>query len=120
MNEYIISVEEARDLLDKLFSERLPVLAFFASPTGTQIRLNGFVDSITRDNGLVIAAASPPSQGPGFIRVLIFDRDFEFSYGDVRVLPEEMREEFAEKHGESVLAVRFLDSDELLALFFTA
>jgi len=119
MNEYIISLKEAQDLLNKLFSEHLPVVAFFVSPTGTQMRLNGFVDSITRDNGLVIAAGSPPSQGSGFIRVLIFDRDLEFSYGDVRVLPEGMREEFAEKHGDSAFAISFLDSDELLALFFT-
>jgi len=120
MSEYIVSVEEARDLLNKIFSERLPVLAFFSSPAGTQVRLNGFIDSITRDNGLVVAAASPPSQGPGFIRFLIFDRDLEFSYEDVRVLPEAMRKEFAEEHPEdSVFAIRDLDTDELLALFFT-
>lgn len=120
MSEYIISIEEARDLLDKLFSERIPVLAFFTSPTGTQARLNGFIDSITREGGLVVSAARPPSQGPGFISFPLFDRDLEFSYEDVRVLPEALREEFIAEHSEdSVLAIHDLETNELFALFFT-
>lgn len=121
MSEYILSIEEARDLLNKLFSERIPVLAFFSSPTGAQARLNGFIDSITRDGGLVVSVTRPPSQGAGFIGFPIFDRDLEFSYEDVRVLPEAMREEFIAEHSEdSVLAIRDLETEELLALFFTA
>jgi len=51
-----ISPEEGSDLLHKLFSEQLPVVAFFTSISRARIRLDGFVVGATRDKGLSISS----------------------------------------------------------------
>ena len=119
MNKNIISIEDARDLLDKIFSERIQVLAFFSSAAGIQSRVTGYIDSITTEGGLVISVGRPPATGPAFLSVPITEHDLEFSYCDKRELPEPMRELLAAKYGDSVFLMRFVDSEDLLALLFT-
>ena len=114
-----ISLREAVDLIEKLFAERLPLCAFFESPIGVRASVSGFLDSATRNVGLVVSVARPPSEGPGWINVpFLSDTECEFSYGEKRELPEEIRR-LSEEHGESCLVIRFLESGELFALFFT-
>lgn len=110
-----ISLSEASDLISKLISERIRLIAFFRSAL-TETRLPGFVDSVTAENGLVISVSGPPIDvARGYFRIS-FDR-CDFWYGDKRELPKEMSG-LSDKYGESILAVRFLNSGDLLGLFF--
>ena|SRR5689334_18698611 len=111
--------EQAEDLLDKILSERLPVVAFLVSHNGTQVQVKGFAHRTRADVGLTIATAGPLAEAPAWITVPVFDKETQFSYGDVRLLPESMREEFASSAGDSVLVIRFPAADEMLAHFFT-
>jgi hypothetical protein len=72
-----ISPREGYDLLEKLLSERTKVHAMLSTPSGTRVRLNGFVDSITRKVGLVLSVTRPPSEGSAFMSVPLADNDVE-------------------------------------------
>jgi hypothetical protein len=112
-----ISVSEASDLLSKLLSERISLLAFFRSPR-LEFRLPGFVDSVTSDNGLVVSVSGPPIDTKrGYLHVLRFER-CDFWYGERRELSPELQE-LGDRYGESVLTIRFLDCEDLLLLLFT-
>lgn len=114
-----ISLRETTDLLGKLLSERVPLVAFFASRSGVRVKLRGFVDSITRDNGLVVSVSGPPLDDErGYIGARPFDGNCTFLYGEKRELSGELQP-LADQYGESALIVRFLDFGEELALFFT-
>ncbi len=117
MNE--ISLDEVGLLVDKLMRESVPVVAFFASKDGVQVKLRGFVDSVTAEVGLVVAAKQ--GSAPGYLSVPVGNpvgSGCKFSYGDKRELPEQKRDEWAEKLGEAVLTVLRSDSSRLY-LFFT-
>ena len=115
-----ILLREASDLLEKLFSERIPLRAVFASPSRALISLPGFVSSATRETGLLIAGSGPPFDlSKGYIRVWPFDLECEFEYGDKREFPEEAGLFPDPAEGDSGLLIRFLDSEERLALLFT-
>jgi hypothetical protein len=114
-----IAQHEAADLLQKLFSERIAVEAVFFSQSGTRISLPGFVDSATRQNGLVISVSGPPlDPARGYLNYFPFDRDCQFWYGEKRELPEAFKD-IAARRGESVLLFLLPDSVERLGLFFT-
>ena len=113
-----VSQAEAADLLNKLLSEHVPVQAFFFSNTGTRISLFGFVDSVTRDNGVVVSVSGPPIDlARGYFNFLPFDNGCEFWYGEQRELPPESRP--IESRGESCLSFKLPNSGEQVALFFT-
>jgi hypothetical protein len=115
-----ISGPEADDLLSKLFSERISLLAFFVTASGVRVNMRGFVDSKTSENGLVISeSGSPIDVERGFISVRPFDRPCEFWYGEKRELSDEYLRVFADANGESALEMRFPDSDERFFLLFT-
>jgi hypothetical protein len=118
MNDNIISPDDAAGLLDKLLSEQLPIRALFLSSTGFRCRINGRVDSVTPESGLVISVARPPSTGNAFLSVSL-NRDCEFRFGDTRDLPEDERDEMGEKYGDTILAIRFLDTEDFLFMTFT-
>src|SRR6478752_4288172 len=99
MSENMISVEQAEDLLNKLLSEHLPVVAFFVSHNSTRAAVKGFVCSPRSDVGLTISASESLADSPGWITLPTFDKRTQFSYGDVRLLPESMQEEFASSTG---------------------
>jgi hypothetical protein len=83
------------------------------------VRISGFIDSITRDNGLVISASGPPIEVErGYIRVRPFDEGCIFWYGEKRELPEQFRD-IAGIYGESVLGIVFPEFGEIFALLFT-
>jgi hypothetical protein len=114
-----ISEPEAVDLLSKLQAERTPLCALFVSPSGSHARIPGFVDSVTRDKGLIISVSgSPIDVLRGYVDFFPFDRDCEFWYGEQRELPEGLRS-FVVTQEESVLLFRMPKSGERLGLFFT-
>jgi hypothetical protein len=113
-----ISQPEAVDLLDKLLTEHVSVEAFFFSRFGTGM-LPGFVDSVTRDNGLVISVSGPPIDvSRGYLHFSPFDGGCAFWYGEKRELPDDLKDR-TEARGESVLLFLLQGSGERLMLFFT-
>lgn len=116
-----ISLPEAADLLEKLLSERIPLKALFASTSsGARMQISGFVDSAMRANGLIVSVSGPPIDvNRGWIHAFPFDRECEFWYGEKREFPEEVRLLLSDSIGESTLVMRFPQSGEVLALFFT-
>jgi hypothetical protein len=111
---------ETADLLSKLMSERIPVQAFLFSKAGTRVSFFGFVDSITRDNGVLISASGAPIDlSRGYFNFLPFDRGCEFSYGETRELPEELQLSLKDTRGKSCLMFFFPKLGDRFALFFT-
>jgi hypothetical protein len=111
-----ISQPDAADLLNKLLSERIPVSAFFVSSTGTRVSIPGFVDSVTSAEGVVVSISGPPIDvSRGYLTFL--PQDCDFSYGEKRELPEELRF-LSPERGDSALLLR-RPSGERLVLFFT-
>ena len=114
-----ISQSEAVDLLGKLLSERVPVQAFFSSASGAQVSFFGFVDSVAREDGIVISFSGPPIDvSRGYIRFIPLNRPCDFSYGEQRELPEELRPAPGTR-GDSCLLLILPESKERLFLFFT-
>jgi hypothetical protein len=114
-----ISLPEAVDLLSKLLSERVPLIVFFRSRTLAEARIAGFVDSLTRDSGLVISASGPPIEVErGYIRVRPLEAGCVFWYGEKRELPVQFQD-LADVYGESVLSMTFPEANEVIVLFFT-
>jgi len=114
-----IQQSDAIGLLSKLLSERIPLQVFFASPSGTQVSMSGFVDSMTRDNGLVISASGPPVDvARGYVNFFPFGRNCDFWYGDKREVPAESLPS-TEARGDSALMFTLPASGERFVLFFT-
>lgn len=115
-----ISQAEAADLLGKLFTERIPLQAFLFSPHGTRVSFFGFVDSITRDNGVLVSATGAPIDlSRGYFNFRPFDRNCEFWYGEKRELPLDLQITISETRGDSCLLFILPDSGERFGLFFT-
>jgi hypothetical protein len=82
------------------------------------VSIPGFVDSITREEGLIISGSGPPIDvSRGYLAFPPFDCDFW--YGEKRELPEELQFLSSATPGDSVLVLRVLSSGEKLVLFFT-
>ena len=114
-----ISQPETADLLNKLLTERIPVQAFFFSSFGTRISLPGFVDSVTRDNGVVISVSGAPIDiSRGYLNFFPFGRSFDFWYGERRELPPDLQD-VGEGRGDSVLLFISPKLAERIGLFFT-
>lgn len=78
-----IGVSDASDLLKKLFDERTPVAAFFATPSRARIRLNGFVVDVTE--GLSVGDSLPPATPSNWITVFPYaEGECVFDYGERR------------------------------------
>lgn len=118
MDRNIISSQAADDLLSKLVLERIPVHALLTSTTGSQTALCGFVDGCSAKQ-LVISVDRPPSPETGFVIIPLEGRDIEVSYCDEREASAEVRATLVPKFGDTVLLIRFLESDEFLVLTFT-
>ncbi len=115
-----ISQPEAADLLEKLLSERIRLQAFFVSSFKTELSMFGFVDSITRANGLVISESGPPIDvSRAYLNFRPFDVGCEFWYGEKREFPKDIRDLIPDSQGDSTLLFRRPDTGERLALFFT-
>ena len=125
MSSSIIPLVDARLLLNKLMSEAIPVVAFFAAVDGSTVVLPGFVSGTKSEDGLVISSVRDlplplsasiltvklPGDPPG--------SECSFMYGDKREVEDERRrEELAGKHGDSGLAI-LLPSGARLNLLFT-
>ena len=116
-----ISFPEANRLLKKLFDERVPLVAFLASSAGARSKLSGFLSGASQEEGLLLLPAGASTTDLGtYLNVRPFGCPCDFWYGgEVREMPEETREHFAETYGESVLTFVFRESNEFFALFFT-
>ncbi len=115
-----ISVNEAGLLVDKLMQESIPVIAYFVRD-GIQVKMRGFVDTATSDVGLVIVAKQG-SLPTGYLTVPTgtpVGSGCTFAYGDKRELPEQTRDELAERLGDAVLIIN-PPSGGQLRLFFTS
>jgi hypothetical protein len=112
-----ISPLEASDLISKLLTDRTPLLAFYRTDF-VEIKMQGFVDSATKD-GITVSVSGPPIDVKrGYISVRHIDRLCDCWYGEKRSLPESWNI-LGDEYGESVLAIRFLESNERFSLFFT-
>lgn len=109
----MISFEDAGCLLQKLISESIPVIAFFAATDGSHMKLSGFIDSISGE-GLIIS--SKRGEFSSFINVPI-GADCEYAYGDKREIPEHSRERLSEQYGECALTVSLPSGFRLILLF---
>jgi hypothetical protein len=77
------------------------------------------VDGVTSDNGLIVSVSGPPIDTKrGYLHVLRF-QGCDFWYGERRKVSLELQE-FGDRYGESVLPIRSLDSEDLLALQYPA
>jgi len=114
-----ISLSVMDDLVSKLLSERIPVLAFLSTSSGIRVRMPGFVDSKTNSDGIIVSVSGPPIDVErGFLNVPPIREECDFWYGEQRELPKSLRY-FGDLFGESGLVIRFLDSKDTFALFFT-
>lgn len=114
-----ISLNEAGLLINKLMQESIPVIAYFVRD-GVQVKLRGFVNSVTSDVGLVVVERQG-SIPVGYLTVPIgtpVGNGCVFAYGDKRELPEQTSDELAEKLGEAVLIICPSNGGQL-RLFFT-
>jgi hypothetical protein len=116
-----VSLLEASDLLTKLLTESIPVLAFYKSADGSETILRGFVDSITAEAGLLVSGVKGEPGASSTLSVpLPGDRlgaDCRFGYEDKRVIEESRREGLAAKYGDTALVI-FLPSGSRLSLMF--
>jgi hypothetical protein len=113
-----ISLSDACDILKKLLDEKIPLVAFLRTSRSSEVKLPGFVDSMTRAEGLAISTSGPPIDAKrGFLRFLAFEEGVVFWYGEKRELPEQYKY-LADEHGESVLIIGLGAADNL-SLFFT-
>ena len=114
-----ISLADASDLLQKLFSERLRLATFFITPSGARVRLDGFLTGAKKKEGLFITTRPLPDGGGDWINVSPFvEGECTFSYGEQREVAEEFRE-FTRGLGESALIITFLNTEERFCIFFT-
>jgi hypothetical protein len=116
-----ISFSDARDLLSKLLTERIPLRLLFISPTRARVFMPGFVDSISDSNGLGISTSGPPVDAKlAYFNFRPFDNPCTFLYEEKRELPEDVRASISTGlEDESVLTMFLPDSGEKLFLFFT-
>jgi hypothetical protein len=81
--------------------------------------MRGFIDSATDAHGITVSVSGPPIDvKKGYISVRRIDRLNECWYGEKRNLPDSW-DNLGDDYGESVLAIRFLQSKEVFSLFFT-
>jgi hypothetical protein len=121
MSKNEISLEDVGLLINKLMTESIPVIAFFVSREGVQVKFRGFVDSVTAEMGLHLATAKGSPEGSSYLSVPVGNpvgSGCRFVFGDKRELPEEKREEWVGKLGDSALTI-LLPFGARLSLFFT-
>jgi len=112
-----ISLAEAADLLQKLFSEKVRLATFFITSSGARLRLDGFLTGADREKGIFITTRPLPDGGGDWLNVSPFKKgECVFSYGEARELPEDLRKGIL---GESALLIDFLSTGERFAMFFT-
>jgi hypothetical protein len=114
-----ISLSDADALLSKLLAERVPLHAYFRSPSGAEARISGFVDSKNSDGTVVISSSGPPLVADkGYLRIWIAGARTSIWYGEKRELPDNLTP-LADKFGDSVLVFEISEFNEKAALFFT-
>ncbi len=117
-----ISCLEALDLLEKLVSERIPLLASLKTPSGVRMRALGFVETATHAHGIVVSNTLPSVTADMFFVVPFVsngaERPCEFTYGEKREMDPVIAEMLPGEPDDSVLTLRFSDTGETLCLVF--
>jgi hypothetical protein len=105
-----ISIGEADLILEKLYSESVPVVAYYVRD-GVKAMRHGVVTGVSSEVGLVVAdKESVPLYDYLAISVPV---GCTFWYGDKRELPDETRAETVEILGDAVLTVECPDGGQL-------
>jgi hypothetical protein len=95
MSDNIISPSDARLLIHRFVTERVPVLAWFVSADQSlKVKVTGFVTGFTREVGMVICTESPATKpGTSLPAYMMFSHlavsDSVFRYSDETELPED-------------------------------
>jgi hypothetical protein len=109
-----ISVAEADLLVAKLYSEAVPVVAYYIRD-GVKVMRHGVVTGISQEVGLVVAdKESVPLYD--YLAVSV-PAGCTFWYGDTRELPQQVRAETAEHLGDAVLSIECADGGRLRLYF---
>jgi hypothetical protein len=114
MSKNEISSTDAGNLLSKLMTESIEVVAYFVSPDGSDCKMRGFVIGI--GEGVVLIGSE--KEKPESFLTVPFSGDFTCVYRETRESPEEDRERLKESYGESALSFVFARGARL-SLFFT-
>jgi hypothetical protein len=95
------------------------VVAYFVQ-AGVQVKMRGLVESVTAADGLVLVVKELETPVSYLVVPLgsPVGAGCTFAYGDKRELPEQTREDLAEKLGDAVLIVNSPDGGQL-RLFFS-
>lgn len=113
-----ISIAEADLLLGKLYSESVPVVAYYARE-GVKVMRHGIITGVSPEAGLVVAdKESVPLYD--YLAVSLGSptgTNCTFWYGDERELPEGDRAEVVEKLGDAVLLIQCSDGGRLRLYF---
>ena len=113
-----ISIREADLILEKLYSEAIPVVAYYVCDR-VKVMRRGIVTGVSSEVGLVVAEKESVTQDD-YLAVRLGSpagASCRFWYGDVRELPDETRSETVEHLGESVLLIRCPDGGRLRLYF---
>jgi hypothetical protein len=113
-----LSIGEADLILEKLYSEAIPVVAYYRRD-GVKVMRHGIVTGVSPELGAVIAdKESIPLYD--YLAVWLGSptgTSCTFWYGDVRELPDEEKAETLEKLGESALLIECADGGKLTLYF---
>jgi hypothetical protein len=115
MSKNIISPEDAGNLLSKLMSESIPVVAYFVAADGSDCQMHGFVAGISKE-GLLIRESKEDTSS--FLTVSLATPPSTCLYRETRENLEEDRERLKLEYGESALSLLF-PSGARVMLFFT-
>jgi NADPH-dependent 2,4-dienoyl-CoA reductase/sulfur reductase-like enzyme len=115
-----ISVGEADLILEKLYSEAVPVVAYYVR-AGVKVMRHGIVTGVSPEFGLVVSDDKESVVQYDYLAISLGSptgASCTFWYGDVRELPDETsRAETVEKLGESVLLIECGDGGKLRLYF---
>jgi len=113
-----ISVGEADLILEKLYSEAVPVVAYYVRD-GVKVMRHGVVTGVSPEVGLTVAdEESVPLYD--YLAVSLgapLGAGCTFWYGDKRELSDENRAEMAEKLGDAALLIQCPDGGHLRLYF---
>jgi hypothetical protein len=113
-----ISIGEADLLLEKLYSEAVPVVAYYVHD-GMKVMRHGVVTGLSPEVGLTVADKETVPLYD-YLAVSLGSptgASCTFWYGDKRELPEETRADTVEKLGDAVLAIDCPDGGRLRLYF---
>ncbi len=114
-----ISIGEADLLLEKLYSEAVPVVAYYVRD-GVKVMRHGVVTGLSPEAGLTVADKDSGPVMYDYLAVSLgspMGTGCTFWYGDKRELSDENRAEIVETLGAAVLTIECADGGYLQLYF---